>query len=229
LKSSISFQKKISFVLISFLISSCCIQKRHYTSGYYVEWHRNNKIIESTLKKAQPIAKEEITTSSPEAKIITQQQVKLEQKSIRVAEVNKNNKTTSLSGKKKSLQIQSEEKNKSTISVKAQVPASGASSGADAPAALSATTGFISVLSLMFSVILLASGATILGFAVLIIGALMALIAIILGATYLAKTKGNLDKAMDRHLARKGMTMGISFFLIILLFMGLIALIISLG
>jgi hypothetical protein len=225
LKSSISFQKKISFVLISFLISSCSIQKRHYGNGYYVEWHNKKKTIESKSKKVQPIGVGKTTISSPEYQIISQQEIKYEPESIGVSETNKNDKTTSLYRKKSSLQIQSEEKKESTLCGKENVEASSTSSGADAPAALSATTGFISVLSLMFSVILLASGATILGFAVLIIGAILAIMAILLGAAYLTKTKGNLDKGMDRHLARKGMAMGISFFLIILAFIGLMAII----
>jgi hypothetical protein len=219
-----STRQFIHFILIVVMISSCSIQKRHYTNGYNVEWHKKNSPSARNGEKNKEILVTEIPATQPDSGLTIRKRGESAIKSIEPLEVN----SLKVKPKVTAIHLQSKE-NISPIITEKDYNTITPAPGIDGPAVVSSFMGWVAVISLMVTVILLATSVTAIAFGILIIGAIFALLAIITGSTYLIRTKGNLDKGMDRHLARKGLTLGISFFLIILAFMLLGALLLTLA
>ncbi len=216
------------FVLIVMILSSCSIQKRHYNDGYYVEWRRKNTPHKQKANADHEVLIEEIPTISTNTKLTIEKANPPILISTPVSKFSALHKKSSSTKKTEPTDLLSEEKPAPTLPENA--PTSGAAaSGVDAPAVVSAFMGWVAVISLMLTVILFAVNLATIALGILFIGALFALIAIIIGSSYLNRTKGNLDRGLDRHIARKGLTLGISFFVIILAFFLFGILILSLG
>jgi hypothetical protein len=200
------------------MLSSCSIQKRHYNNGYHVEWHKKNSSSTRNVKENQEILVTEIPATQSDSGLKIENKSESAIKSIEPLEVNTLKIKSKETKQAKPIQLQSKENALPTITETEHITTAPAS-GIDGAAVVSSFMGWVAVISLMVTVILLATELTAIAIGILIVGTIFALLAIITGSTYLNRTKGNLDKGLDRHLARKGLTLGISFFLIILAFL----------
>ncbi len=221
---SILSRTSVTLVAVMFILSSCSIQKRHYTTGYYVEWHKKNslKIKNTTIRKStvdKVVANESnINKSNIDSLcVVTLSNERLPEKTKTNRNIEKGY-SNSIRDKKTKVQTEKGYDQAGPDSIgKFNTPPSKARSNNDDMAMAAQVTGIGSWVWIIILNLLSESAAMALTGFILSLALIFAMLGVIFGIVYLYKTKGDEDKRRRRRMARRGMIWGLCFLSIILL------------